>query len=101
MQRINFDKHYWETQLLPKLTELYDNCLGPKIVSPIHVLGLPVCNLINIYIETNAMIHMHNYIMTCIDLHMYLQFITAGVGSISILMVRKCIQSAFLHHFPM
>lgn len=44
-QRIEFDKHYWEQELLPKLTEFFDNCLGPEIVSPVHVLGLPVRKL--------------------------------------------------------
>ena len=43
VQRIQFDKVYWEKTLLPKLTEFYDNCLGPEIVSP--VLGLPIRNL--------------------------------------------------------
>ena len=41
VQRIVFHKQYWEQQLLPKLMEFYDNCLGPEIVSPIHALGLP------------------------------------------------------------
>ena len=45
VQRIQFDKVYWEKTLLPKLTEFYDNCLGPEIVSPVHVLGLPIRNL--------------------------------------------------------
>ena len=45
VQRIDFDKVYWERTLLPKLTEFYDNWLGPEIVSPVHVLGLPVRNL--------------------------------------------------------
>lgn len=45
VQRINFDSNFWETRLLPKLTDFYDNCLAPEIVSPVHVLGLPVRNL--------------------------------------------------------
>ena len=45
VQRIDFGKVYWERTLLPKLTEFYDNCLGPEIFSPVHVLGLPVRNL--------------------------------------------------------
>lgn len=47
VQRISFDRHYWEDTLLPKLLAFYDNCLGPEIVSPIHVLGLPMRNLGN------------------------------------------------------
>lgn len=27
VQRIQFDKHYWEKHFLPKLMEFYDNCL--------------------------------------------------------------------------
>ena len=45
VQRIQFDKDYWENILLPKLIEFYDNILGPEIVSPVHVLGLPIRNL--------------------------------------------------------
>lgn len=45
VQRIKFDKGYWEKTLLPRLIEFYDNCLAPEIVSPVHVLGLPVRNL--------------------------------------------------------
>ncbi len=45
VQRVPFDKQYWENLLLPKITAFYDNCLGPEIVSPVHVLGLPVRNL--------------------------------------------------------
>lgn len=45
VQRIKFDNHYWENILLPKLTEFYDNCLAPEIVSPIHAVGLPIRNL--------------------------------------------------------
>ena len=45
VQQIQFDKVYWEKTLLPKLTEFYDNCLRIEIVSPVHVLGLPIPNL--------------------------------------------------------
>lgn len=45
VQRIKFDKVYWEKKLLPKLIEFYDNSLGPEIVSPVHVLGLPIRNM--------------------------------------------------------
>ena len=47
VQRIEFDKNYWENSLLPKLTAFYDNCLAPEIVSPVHALGLPIRNLAN------------------------------------------------------
>ena len=45
IQWIKFDQQYWTNDLLPKLTQFYDNCLGPEIVSPIHALRLPVHNL--------------------------------------------------------
>ena len=45
IQRIHFDKNYWESNLLPKLVAFYDNCLAPEIVSPVHALGLPIRNL--------------------------------------------------------
>lgn len=48
IQRIKFDRNHWENTLLPKLTEFYDNCLAPEIVSPVHALGLPIRNLKNI-----------------------------------------------------
>ena len=41
---IEFDKEYWVEQLLTKLTEFHNTCSEPEIVSPIQVLGLPVCN---------------------------------------------------------
>ena len=47
IERIHFDNQYWEKILLPKLQEFYDNCVGPEIVSPIHVLELPMRNLAN------------------------------------------------------
>ena len=45
VQRIAFDNKYWTNDLLPSLTAFYDNCLGPEIVSPVHVLGIPIRNL--------------------------------------------------------
>ena len=45
VQRIPFDAAFWSNDLLPKLLSFFDNCLAPEIVSPIHVLGLPVRNL--------------------------------------------------------
>ena len=44
VERIKFDTNFWSNDLLPKLS-FFDNCLAPEIVSPIHVLGLPVRNL--------------------------------------------------------
>ena len=44
IQRIYFDELFWK-DLLTKLEEFYDNCLAPEIVSPVHVLGLKVCDL--------------------------------------------------------
>ena len=45
VERIAFNEDYWEKTLLPKLTDFYDYCLGPEIVSPIRVLGLLMRNL--------------------------------------------------------
>ena len=44
-ERIEFDPEFWNNKLLPKLTDFYDNCLAPEIISPIHVLGKTVRNL--------------------------------------------------------
>ena len=44
IERIHFDEHFWK-DLLEKLIDFYDNCLGPEIVSPVHVLGLQVRDL--------------------------------------------------------
>ena len=45
IERIDFDSTFWEKELLPKLIDFYDNCLAPEILSPVHVLGLPVGDL--------------------------------------------------------
>ena len=45
VQRISFNIDYWGKTLFPTLIDFYDNCLGPEIVSSVHVLGLPICNL--------------------------------------------------------
>lgn len=45
VERIPFDENFWRSELLPKLIDFYDNCLGPEIVSPIRVLGMPVRDL--------------------------------------------------------
>ena len=43
--RISFNEDYWNNSLLPKLTSFYDNCVAPEIVSPVHVLGIPMRDL--------------------------------------------------------
>ena len=45
VERIHFDKLFWEKELLPKLVHFYDNCLAPEILHPMHALGLPVRDL--------------------------------------------------------
>ena len=45
VERIPFDRDFWQFDLLPKLTDFYDNCLAPEIVSPVHVIGMPVRDL--------------------------------------------------------
>ena len=42
VQRIPFDSEFWKNELIPKLTDFFDNCLAPEIVSPVHFLGLRV-----------------------------------------------------------
>ena len=46
IERISFDENFWQ-DLLPKLIDFFDNCLGPEIVSPLSVLGMPVRDLRN------------------------------------------------------
>ena len=45
VERITFDKLFWENELLPKLVDFFDNYVAPEIVSPIHVLGTQVHDL--------------------------------------------------------
>ena len=45
IERIWYDPEFWNNSLLPKLVSFYDHCLGPEIVCPVHVLGIPVRNL--------------------------------------------------------
>ena len=42
IDRIMFERFFWENELLPKLVDFFDNCLPPEIVSPIHALGMQV-----------------------------------------------------------
>ena len=45
VERIKYESNYWDHTLLPKLISFYDNCVAPEIVSPIHVIGLPIRDL--------------------------------------------------------
>ena len=45
IERINYDPNYWTNELLPKLEAIFDNCLAPEVVSPVHALGLPIRDL--------------------------------------------------------
>lgn len=45
VERINFNQKFWEDELLPKLCDFYRYCIAPEIVSPLHVLGLPIRDL--------------------------------------------------------
>lgn len=45
VERIMFNADFWMLQLLPKLSEFYDNCFCPAIVSPVHLLGMKVHDL--------------------------------------------------------
>lgn len=45
VERINFDSNFWNNELLPKLLDFYNNCIAPEIVSPVHILGLPLRDL--------------------------------------------------------
>ena len=45
VERIQFDTDFWNKDLLPKLVDFYNDCLAPEIISPVHVLGLPVRDL--------------------------------------------------------
>lgn len=45
IERIYFNRSFWKDKLLPKLTNFYDNCVVPEIVSPVHHIGLPMRDL--------------------------------------------------------
>ena len=47
INRVHFNEEFWTSQLLPCLIEFYSKCIAPEIVSPIHVLGLPIRDLRN------------------------------------------------------
>ena len=46
VQRVPFDGDYFDQTLLPKLVTFHDNCVAPEIVSPIHMLALPLHDLL-------------------------------------------------------
>ena len=45
IDRITFDRFFWENELLPKLVDFFDNCSAPEVVSPVHILGMQVWDL--------------------------------------------------------
>lgn len=45
VERVHFDSEFWSNKLLPKLIEFYDCCMAPEIVSPVHILGMPLRDL--------------------------------------------------------
>ena len=45
IERIHEDKSFWSNTLLPKLECFFDTCLAPEVISPVHVLGLPLHKL--------------------------------------------------------
>ena len=71
IERINFDEHYWK-DLLEKLVDFYDNCLGPEIVSPVHVLGSQVRDLNCIVCDTSNSLIIHQIITShqCLRFHL-------------------------------
>jgi hypothetical protein len=47
VERIYFNKPFWESKLLPKLVSFYDNCFAPEMLHPMHALDLPIRDLSN------------------------------------------------------
>ena len=39
VEKIPFDSAFWEKELLPKLVHLWECCVAPEIVAPLHHLG--------------------------------------------------------------
>ena len=58
-QRIHFDHSFWR-DLVVKLKDFYDICLGPEIVSPVHLLGIKVRDLRLMWV-----IHNGFFVMFC------------------------------------
>ena len=44
VERIKFNPEYW-AEVLAKLTEFYDKCYAPELISPVHVLKQTVRDL--------------------------------------------------------
>ena len=45
IERIPFNKSFWDTELLPKLTEFFNCCVGPEIVDSMQERGMPMRDL--------------------------------------------------------
>ena len=45
IDHVNFDREFWNNKLCPRLIEFYDNCIAPKIVSPVNIFGMPLRDL--------------------------------------------------------
>ena len=54
VQRIPFDKDFWNDRLLPKLLSFYDDCIAPELVSPVHSLGLPIRDMSKVLLKKNG-----------------------------------------------
>ena len=40
VETISYNEEFWKNKLLPALTEFYENCVAPEIVSPVHLVGM-------------------------------------------------------------
>ena len=47
VQRIAFDKGFWEVPVFPRLIAFYRNFIAPEIVCPVHYLGIKMRDLSN------------------------------------------------------
>ena len=45
VETIHYDEKFWKEKLLPALVGFYENCVAPKIVSPLHNVGMRVRDL--------------------------------------------------------
>ena len=45
METISYDEQFWKNKLVPALTEFYENCVAPEIVSPVHLVGMHMRDL--------------------------------------------------------
>ena len=62
-----FNKIFWENTF-SKLKSFYDNCVVPEIVSPIHVVGLPVRFIKDVVVNIFVIIM---FVQSCIYLYIY------------------------------